>query len=99
MGIVNIAEFEKMGRENAGGMLPIAEVPALATNSVTSSGASADSDAFNTETNFVRIKTDTDIYIEFGASPTAAPEDIMMAAGDTEYFAVTPGHVVAVIDK
>lgn len=47
----------------------------------------------------VRIMTDTDIRVAFGASPTAtATNNLRMPANSVEYFEIQVGHKVAVIN-
>ena len=61
-------------------------------------GASAQSAAFNTNTQIVRIEADAVCSVEIGgANPTATATSQRMSAGQTEYFAVNPGEKLAVI--
>lgn len=62
--------------------------PAIATQTVAIGGASAQSAAFNENTNFVRVHTDAICSVLFGTNPTATATSPRMAAGQTEYFAV-----------
>lgn len=68
---------------------------------VTIGAASAQSAAVNAATRFVRLKADADCYVNFGPNPTAVAGNVMLSAGDTEYFAVDVGQSwkVAVIQK
>lgn len=58
---------------------------------------STQSAAFNAQTHFVRIHTDSICSILFGANPTAVITSKRMAANQTEYFGVTPGQKVAAV--
>lgn len=59
--------------------------------------SSAQSAALSSETIIVRVVADVDCYLAFGANPTATNTDLFLAAGDTEYFGVTPGTKIAVL--
>ena len=67
----------------------------------TSSGTSAQSTAFDTQTRYVRIASTADIYILFGANPTAVAtansSTIFIPADQPEIFKVSPGEKVAFI--
>ena len=63
--------------------------------SYTTSTASA---AFAADTNIVRIISDADVFLEFGAAPTALATAIKLPANTVEYFAVNPGDKVAAYD-
>lgn len=61
---------------------------------------SAQSAAFSSHCQEVRIVCTSDAWIKFGVNPTAAATDnngLYMPAGAIEYFHVTPGEKVAVI--
>jgi hypothetical protein len=82
-----------------GNPLPVAELPPLATQRLTNGGASVQSSPFNAQTRMVGIHADTVISIAIGANPTATTNDRRLAANTTEYFAVSPGQRVAVINN
>jgi hypothetical protein len=67
----------------------------------TSGGTSAQSAAFGSQTEYVRIASDADIYILFGANPTAVAtansSTIFIPADQPEIFKVSPGEKVAFI--
>ena len=73
--------------------------PATAEQTVSISGTSAASSAFSPRTTFVRVHTDAICSILFGSSPTAVTTAKRMAANQTEFFGVIPGHKVAVISN
>lgn len=60
-------------------------------------GASTQSAAFGSNTKLIRVHTDSICSIAFGANPTATTNNMRLAAGQTEYFAVQPGQKVAAI--
>jgi hypothetical protein len=90
-----VTEFAEMQIGPAGriGQMPIE--PPIATQGVANGGASTQSAAFNAQTRFVRLETDTICCVAFGTNPTAvaigATMTIRMAAGQTEYYAVPMG--------
>lgn len=76
----------------------IAMGPELVNQSpITSSGSSQSSSAFGANTNMIRVHTDGIISISIGTSPTASTSTARMAANQTEYFGVVPGHKLALI--
>lgn len=91
-----IAEFADMQVYN-GNLVPMAYAPPLVEQTVAISGTSTQSSAFNTKTKSIRVHTDAICSISVGSSPTATATTMRMVAGQTEYFAVTPGHKIAVI--
>lgn len=71
--------------------------PAAADQIVSISGSSTQSTVFGQNTTMVRIHTDAICSIVFGSNPTATSSSARLAANQTEYFHVVPGHKVAVI--
>lgn len=71
------------------GILP-AE-PEVTSQTVTVSGTTAQSAAFNTATNLVRITCDGICSVLFGTNPTATTAKRRMIAGQSEYFSVPQG--------
>ena len=69
----------------------------VTTQKVTSSGSSAQSSAFGSNIENVRVVPDADCHIEFGVNPTAANTKIFLEAKSSEYFKVSEGEKVAVI--
>ncbi len=67
----------------------------------TSGGTSAQSAAFGSQTEYVRIASTADIYILFGANPTAVAtansSTIFIPADQPEIFKVSPGEKMAAI--
>jgi len=68
-----------------------------ATQSVTYA-ASVASAAFDDATRLVRIIADADVFVAFGAAPTATATAIKIPAGAVEYFEVDAGFKVACYD-
>jgi hypothetical protein len=92
MAVLSIREYSNLTGDGA---LQIAKEPAIASQSLSITGTSAQSAAFNAATRYVRIQTDVRASLEFGASPEATPTSCVLAAGATEYFGVTAGQKVA----
>jgi len=69
----------------------------VSTQKVNSAGTSAQSAAFSSNIEYVRIIPDADCHIEFGVNPTATTSKIFMESKTSEYFKVSPGEKVAVI--
>jgi hypothetical protein len=71
--------------------------PPIAEQTVAIGASSAQSAAFNKNTNFVRLHTDAICSVAFGANPTATTSNARLAANQTEFFGVVPGQLVATI--
>lgn len=106
MATLYITEFQALGQAGLpswgyGPNAPTqaAQQPPIAEQTVAISGSSSTSAAFNAATVLVRLHTDAICSIEFGNAPAAGTTDARMAAGQTEYFGVTPGMKVAVISN
>ena len=70
----------------------------VTTQKVNSSGTSAQSSAFGSNVEYVRVIGDADCHIEFGVNPTATNAKIFLASKSYEYFKVSEGEKVAVMD-
>jgi hypothetical protein len=70
-----------------------------ATQNFTLTAASQASAAFGPETFQIRVATnDQPAYIKIGdGTPTATANDVLMPAGWVDYFTVTPGQAIAVL--
>lgn len=82
-----------------GQLFMVGAEPAITTQKLDFTSGAVQSAAFNAETTFVRVHTDTICHIEFGANPTATIVDMRLADESTEFFAVSKGagHKLAVI--
>lgn len=75
-----------------------AKAPAVATQAVSVSGVSAQSSAFSVSTGIVRVAADVACHVVVGGTnPVATSSSMRLAAGQTEYFVVSPGDKIAVI--
>lgn len=72
----------------------------LADQTVTTSGTSAQSAAFNANTAFIAISTPAAqaVCCKFGANPTATTSHLRLPANGLFFFGVKPGQKVALID-
>ena len=68
-----------------------------ATQAVTYT-TSTQSTAFDDATRIVRIIADADVFVAFGANPTATASSIKIPSGTVEYFEVDAGTKVACYD-
>ena len=80
MGTLYIAEFADV-RSLPGGAGQIAYQPPLAEQTVAIGGASAQSNAFNAGTRFIRVHTDAICSILIGANPTATAAKVATMMG------------------
>ena len=80
-----------------GSPLPVVAVPPVASQTVTISGASVQSSAFNANTKLICVHTDAICSVAFGSNPTATANSRRLAANSTEYFEVLAGDKSAVI--
>lgn len=95
MAVAYITEFAGMGTTSTG-VAPIAKYPSIANQTV-AIGAEANSSAFNPATRFIRVHVDAICSIDIALNPTATTSMARLAANQTEYFSVFPGHNISVI--
>jgi hypothetical protein len=72
-------------------------MPKQAGQTVAIGGSSAQSNAFSSSTNLIRVHTDSICSVEIGSNPIATTASQRMAANQTEYFQVQPGQKLACI--
>lgn len=98
MSNLSVTEFQMLGRDLHGSPLPAGYAPPLTIQNVTFTATAGTSAAFAADTKFIRVVTDFDARIVFGESPTATSSDMLMAAGQAEYFGVKPGDKISAIE-
>lgn len=88
MAILNIVE---MGQSDAQG-LPSHLLPWIAVQTLTVGATSTASATFNSATKRVRLTSDVDCWVAFGAAPTAVVEECLLLQGGTgaETFSINP---------
>ena len=70
----------------------------IANHTRTTSGTSAQTSAFNTAIEYVRVTTTGPVFIEFGANPTATTANSIYMAGDESIiFKIDGGMKMATI--
>lgn len=95
--LLDITELRTLPTDPNGRVILCAGFPFVTQQQVNYGAGSTQSAAFNDETRFVRLHTDTACRILFGSNPTALGTHMRMAAGQTEFFAVSPGLKVAAL--
>lgn len=95
-----ITEFQFLPRDAKPPYHPmqLANLGAVVRNQALAIGGSSTPGVPMMGTNYVRVIASAACYIKAGSSPTATTADTYLAAGVPEYFAVKPGHVLAVIE-
>lgn len=92
-----ITEFNEFGKDTLGRLLMCGQEPGTDQSPLAIGGSSVQSSAFATDTRLVRIHTDAICSIAVGSNPTATANTRRMAAGQTEFLAVSGGQKIAVI--
>ena len=90
MGILYVTEFQELPTITLGHSGAMAMQPPMAEQTV-SYTTTTQSAAFNANTRYVRLHTDSICSIEFGTNPSATTSTARMVAGQTEYYAVPKG--------
>ena len=96
MANVSITEFSNVEQQTSGSLL-CPSTPFVTSQAFTAT-ASTQSAAFSAATRFVRIISDANIKVAFGANPTATASSMPIRADMPEYFAVTAGSKIAAIE-
>lgn len=97
MATLYITEYQKISGSGQGFQAPLE--PEVLSQTVAISGSSAQSTAFKKNTYLIRVHTDAICSVLVGTNPSATTTNKRFVAGQTEYFAVTPGLVLAVISN
>jgi hypothetical protein len=96
---VDITEYQNLASDGLGNRVAAGVEPSRQVRQITVSASSNPSVALDSATKFIRVHTDTTIRIAFGHDPVASATSQRMVANSTEYFGVTPGIKVAVIQS
>lgn len=102
MSRVTLRELSRMGNQLVGAQPQIAHEDDNVTDqtALTSFAASTQfGAAFQNNTRFIEITTDTDIHYKVGVNPTATPNCTIAFAGSSKFFGVNPGEKLAIIAK
>ena len=94
MATLYITEYANVAQIQGG--VPIPQEPAIAEQTVSFTTATASS-AFNSNTRLVRIVSDAECHLKFGAAPTATTVHQQHQADTPSWHGVTPGHKVSAV--
>lgn len=97
MATINITQFSDVSTTARGSLL-CAEVPFISSADITAVASSVQSAAFDNQARTVRVVSDKDVRIAFGANPTATATSLALKAGIPEYFGVSAGQKLAAIE-
>lgn len=99
MAILYVSEYAELAKNSLGVAAQAPQEPALEQQAVTFTSGETDSAAFNANTKFIRVVSDTNCFVQFGATPTAADgDDSTYLVANVEYFfGVTGGHKVSAL--
>jgi hypothetical protein len=99
MATLYIEEFENLNTSAGGQVTQAARQPSVTTQTVAIGAVAASSNAFGTATRLVRIHTDAACSYEFGTDPEATTAHPRLGAEQTEYFLVSVGDKISVIEN
>jgi len=91
MATLYVSEYSSLGTAALDYRMQSALEPSIAEQAITISASPTQSAAFNTQTKYIRVHTDSICSIAFGQNPTAVTTAKRFAANQTEYFGVIPG--------
>ena len=86
-----ITEFNSQGYDLRGNLAPVAQLPAIAEQTVATGASSVQSAAFSPSTAIVRLHSDATCSVAFGVNPTATTSSMRLYANSPEYFMLQPG--------
>ena len=76
---------------------PVGSEPAIVSQKITFTTTTA-SAGFSATAFVVRLISDVDVWLSFGATPTATATSLYLPGNTVEYFGVVPGQKVAAYD-
>jgi hypothetical protein len=99
MATLTLREYADLG-VTYGKYIQAGREPGNGDQSISTSGTTAQSAAFNANTRLIMVSTPAAqaVSVEFGVNPTAVITGLRLQANSTFYFGVTPGHKMAAID-
>jgi hypothetical protein len=86
-----ITEYRDLARDTGSNFIAAGMEPSVAEQSLTLSGTSAPSAAFNEQTSFVMIHAQEACCLRWGTAPVALVSVQRMAAGETRFVGVPAG--------
>ena len=90
MSNLSVTEYDNTTLDARGDSMPVATNPGVTIQNISFTATAGVSAAFDRDTKLVRVISDADCRILFGANPTAVVTDMLLKAGSVEYFGVTP---------
>jgi hypothetical protein len=100
MASLYITEYTRFGRDDRGGMIPAGQEPAIAAGKLTISSSPADH-TFQEACRVVELHTDAICHVKFSLVKDATSATVShkrLPAGATQFFSVSPGHTVSVVE-
>ena len=97
MTVLRIKEYTDLARDVKGNVILAGKEPAIAEQTVVNTGASTKSAAFNEQTRFVFITTDSICSIKFGSDPTATTSHDRLPVNAERFYGVNGGDKVAAV--
>ena len=86
MAAVSITEFAEMAYDARGNLMPVGQLPYIASDLLTYT--SSTQHTLNAKTRFVRLKANADVYVNEGTNPTSDTDAMFLEADVAEYFGV-----------
>lgn len=90
---------QSSARSLAGGSFQAMFMNSGTFQTISFTGTSGQSSAFQAGTTLIRVVSDVACFIAFGSNPTASSSTLFLPAGIVEYFGVLPGTKVAAIQS
>jgi hypothetical protein len=86
-----LTEYRDAARDTGSNFIAAGLEPAVNDTSVTASGTTAQSAAFNAQTSFVMVHAQEAVCLAWGTNPTATTAKQRMAAGETRFYGIPAG--------
>jgi hypothetical protein len=90
-----VTEYAGQVADRRGISIPTGEEPSLGTLVLDHGAGVANSANLNAKTRLIRVHADAIASVKIGAAAVATTADMRFAAGQTEYFGITPEAIVA----
>lgn len=87
-----LTEYRDIGRDTGSNFIAAGMEPSVAEQTITASGTSGTSAAFNAQTSFVMVHAQEAVCLKWGTgTPVAVTTAQRMAAGETRFYGVPAG--------
>jgi|SRR6266702_1236361 len=97
MATLYVTEIDHLAYDASAAVVLSGQMPPVVEQAIAITGASAQSNAFNTNARFIMVHNDVACCLAFGADPTAQLGFHRLAANERLFYGVKPGQKVAVI--